>query len=98
MIQVVQASEFSLKREETDVYEKERAATQEILAAVRADGDEAVRAFTKKFDGVELSDFRIPEEMFAKAYAEVSDEFLEALRHAIANIRRYHEASVVDAA
>jgi histidinol dehydrogenase len=92
MIKVVQASEFSLKREETDVYEKERAATREILAAVRSTGDEAVRAFTKRFDGVELSDFRIPEAMYEAAYAEVTEEFVDALQHAIRNIRRYHEA------
>lgn len=92
MIKVVQASDFSLQREDTDVYEKERAATAEIIAAVRANGDAAVREFTKRFDRVELTDFKIPAEMFDAAYSQVTPEFVEALRGAIVNIRRYHEA------
>ncbi|KEO81343.1 histidinol dehydrogenase [Tumebacillus flagellatus] len=91
-MKVIQAKDFSLQREETDVYETERAVVKEILARVQAQGDAAVRAYTARFDGVELDDFRIPEALFEQAYAEVGDEFLEALRAAIQNIRRYHEA------
>lgn len=92
MIQVVRAENFALKRETTDVYETERVVVQEILANVQASGDAAVRAYTARFDGVELEDLRIPEHLYEDAYSQVTDEFVEALRAAIQNIRRYHEA------
>jgi histidinol dehydrogenase len=92
MIQVVQAADYVLRREVLDVYAKEREATHEILANVRANGDAAVKAYTERFDGVALKELRIPESQYEEAYANVSPEFLEALRAAIANIRRFHEA------
>jgi histidinol dehydrogenase len=92
MIKVVQAADFSLSRESSDVYETERATVQEILARVQAEGDAAVRSYTARFDGVELADLRIPESQFAEAYRQVTEEFVTALRAAIQNIRRYHEA------
>ncbi|HEU4964098.1 MAG TPA: histidinol dehydrogenase [Bacilli bacterium] len=91
-MKVVQASAFTLDREEQDVYAKEREAVAEILGDVRVQGDAAVRAYTERFDGVNLADFRIPEESFAAAYEQVTNEFVEALREAVVNIRRYHEA------
>ncbi|MBL0386945.1 histidinol dehydrogenase [Tumebacillus sp. ITR2] len=91
-MQVVKAEDFSLKREEADVYEMERTTVKEILANVQSEGDAAVRSYTARFDGVELDDFRIPEALYQEAYSQVTEEFLEALRAAIANIRRYHEA------
>lgn len=92
MIKVIRAAEFTLDREETDVYAAEREAVAGILAQVRTEGDTAVRTYTERFDGVHLDDFRIPEELFTAAYEQVTDDFLTALRDAIRNIRRYHEA------
>lgn len=92
MIQVVRANEYALKRESEDIHEEQRRTTQEILARVRAEGDAALLDYTAKFDGVRLDDPRIPEEQYARAYEQVSPEFVAAIREAIANIRRYHEA------
>ncbi|MGO2299598.1 histidinol dehydrogenase, partial [Paucilactobacillus nenjiangensis] len=41
---------------------KIEAAVREIIETVQAKGDAAVRDYTKKFDGVELADFKISEE------------------------------------
>lgn len=92
MIQVVRANEYALKRETEDIHEEQRRTTQEILARVRAHGDAALLDYTAKFDGVRLDDPRIPEEQYARAYEQVSPEFVAAIREAIVNIRRYHEA------
>lgn len=92
MIQVVQASDYVLKRETEDIHEAQRRTTLDILARVRAEGDEALLHFTEKFDGVRLDGLRIPEEQYERAYGQVTPEFVEAIREAIVNIRRYHEA------
>lgn len=92
MIRIVEAKEFSLKREAAEPYEKEREIVQDIIQQIRRHGDQALRALTRRFDGVDLEDFRIPESAYADAYGKVTAGFVEALRGAIANIRRYHEA------
>jgi histidinol dehydrogenase len=92
MIRIVEADNFILKREEAEPYEQEREIVLDILERVRRHGDEALRAFTRRFDGAELEDFRIPAAAFAAAYQQVTPAFVDALRDAIRNIRRYHEA------
>jgi histidinol dehydrogenase len=94
MIRILQADEFVLKREEQDLHEKEREIVLDMIAQVRRHGDEAVRAFTRRFDGIDLHDFRVPAEQYETAYEKVSPLFLEALRDAIRNIRKYHEAQL----
>lgn len=65
---------------------------KEILADVRARGDEAVFDYERRFDGAELSkkNFRVSEAEFEAAYREVSPELLQSLRKAIANVAEYH--------
>jgi len=92
MIEIVKAGEFSLRREQEDVHERARESVEEILAAVRRNGDAGLREMTRRFDKAELDDFRIPPEMIAQAYDKVTPLFVEAIRGAIANIRSYHEA------
>jgi len=91
-IKIVAAREFALKREQEDVHEDARQTVAQILTAVRTTGDVAVREFTARFDGVTLTDFRIPQAMVEAAYQQVEPELVTAIREAIANIRRYHEA------
>lgn len=65
----------------------------EILKKVQVNGDEAIYQMTEEFDHVNLrqSGMRASEEEINAAYKEVSEEFLEALRAAKANILRFHE-------
>jgi histidinol dehydrogenase len=65
-----------------------------ILEAVRMQGDAAVRAFTARFDGVEVSDLRVGPEEIAQAGAALSEELKDALRLAKANLERFHAAQV----
>ncbi|MDR3271246.1 MAG: histidinol dehydrogenase [Peptococcaceae bacterium] len=66
---------------------------REIIGQVRRQGDEALYAFTERFDQVDLraSGLRVSETEIEAAYRQVDEEFLTALRGAISNIRRYHE-------
>lgn len=58
---------------------------------MRQEGDGALRALTEKFDGVAIENFRVPPEAIDAAMAEVDPDTLEALRHAAAQIRDFHE-------
>lgn len=71
------------------------AAVQEILAEVRARGDDALRDLTERFDGVRLDDFRVPAEALAAALERIPAALRDALEVAEANIRAYHETQVV---
>lgn len=69
------------------------AAVAEILEAVRRDGDEAVIAFTRRFDRLELTaaTLRVTAEEVEAAYAACDPALLEALELAAARVRAYHE-------
>lgn len=69
-----------------------RAAVTPVLAAVRTTGDTALRSYTQQYDGVAVSDFRVPEAALAGASAEVSAELFAAIGVAIQNVRAFHEA------
>ncbi|MBP3397116.1 MAG: histidinol dehydrogenase, partial [Clostridia bacterium] len=66
----------------------------EIIATVRAEGDKALLAYTKKFDKASLTTLQVSEEEKAEALAKVDPDFLEILKKAAANIRRFHEKQV----
>lgn len=66
----------------------------DILADVKKNGDRACRAYTKKFDGIELDSFRVSEEELDEAEQKVDPSFREAMEKAAANIRTFHEAQV----
>ncbi|MDB6115350.1 MAG: hisD [Lacunisphaera sp.] len=68
------------------------AAVRTILAAVRRDGDAALRRLTRKFDGVALRSLRVTPAEFAAAEAALSGADRSALRTAYRNIRTFHAA------
>ncbi|WP_290792039.1 histidinol dehydrogenase [Flavihumibacter sp. UBA7668] len=67
---------------------------QEVLDTVKAQGDEALLEYTKKFDGVDLRGLEVSGAEIAAAKALVSDELLAAMQQAAANIRRFHEVQL----
>jgi len=68
------------------------AAVREIVAAVRRDGDAALRRFTRRFDGITLRSLRVSPEEFTAAEAALSRADKSALRAAYRNIRTFHAA------
>jgi histidinol dehydrogenase len=68
------------------------AAAREVIAAVRSEGDEAVRRFTRRFDGVELQSFEVGARELESAERSLTMEQLRALERAIENVERFHRA------
>ena len=65
----------------------------EIVEAVRANGDAAVFEYTKKFDGADLNgnNIRVTQDEIDEAYRQIEPDVLDVIRKAIVNIRTYHE-------
>jgi histidinol dehydrogenase len=70
------------------------ASVEKILADVKEYGDEGIRRFTKKFDGVEIEHFRVSEEEFAAAESLLSSDLKNAIQQAKNNIEAFHNAQV----
>ena len=70
------------------------AAVDAVLAAVKAKGDAALKAYTKQFNGVELEDLQVSEAELDAAWKGLDPEFIRTLELAAENIRRFHERQV----
>lgn len=80
-----------LHRAEADIAEHS-ALAGEVIGRVRQEGDRAVLAYTREFDGVSLAagDLRVPEEEIEKAYRQLEPRMRETLEYATANIKKFH--------
>ncbi|MDY3929955.1 MAG: histidinol dehydrogenase [Clostridia bacterium] len=78
---------FARAVSETDV-EK---VVADIIYDVRKNGDKALYKYCEKFDGAKLDSLLVSEEETAEALSAVEPEFLEILKKAEANIRKFHE-------
>lgn len=67
-----------------------RARVAAILGAVREHGDDALREFSERYDGVRLAGFRIPPEEMRRALSEISPEQRAALETARSQIEAFH--------
>ena len=67
----------------------------EIIAQVRERGDEALREYASRFDGVKLSDLRVSETEIAEAEQRVDEALKQAIAVAAGNIERFHAAQVM---
>ena len=61
-----------------------------ILEAVYCQGDEAVREFTARFDGVMLESFELSDEEWEFQASGISEELQRAITRAAMNIRYFH--------
>lgn len=69
-----------------DVVESARA----IVDDVRQRGDDAVREYTERFDGVSLADYRVTDEELEEAVESVDDTVRDALAVAALSIEDFH--------
>ena len=97
MIQVVKADGVQerallsqLKNRSEEVDRKVTVAVTEIIDAVRAKGDEAVREYTLKFDGKCPEQFEISKADVQRALDEADPEFVASLQRAKENIEDFH--------
>ena len=68
------------------------AATRDIVARVRRDGDAALLALTEQFDGVRLPALAVTTAEFAAAERALTAQQHAAIERAIDNVRRFHAA------
>ncbi len=63
----------------------------DILENVRADGDNALREYSRKFDNAAIEEIRVSEDEILAAYNEVDPELLETIKRSKQNIQSFHE-------
>jgi len=66
----------------------------DIIDDVRKNGDAALKAYTKKFDGADLDSICVTPEEMDEAIAQVEPRFIDILERAAANIRKFHQRQV----
>ncbi len=82
----------SLLKRSPNQYTEYEATVNEIVNNVRENGDEAIFAYTKKFDGADInaSNIVVTKEEIEEAYTLVPKELIEVIRKALINIEKYH--------
>jgi len=92
-MKLLKPEQFGLKREVEYGTPEQNADAIKIVTDVKAKGDEALLHYTEKLDRVRLSaqQLRVTEAEIQAAYEQVDQPFLDAIRDAAINIRRYHE-------
>lgn len=91
----------SLRQRSGETDKKVTAAVTEILENVKAKGDEAVKAYTLKFDGRCPEQAEVSRQQMEDAVAKADPRFVQALQNAMENIRAFHsrqkQQSFIDA-
>lgn len=77
---------FSVTEKKVDV----SSVVSEIIKNVRENGDDALKEYAKKFDGVELLDLTVEKQEIEKAREQVDSEFIAVLERSAKNIREFH--------
>lgn len=62
----------------------------DIISNVREKGDRAVFEYCEKFDKVKLTSLAVSEEEIEEAFESVEGEFIEILKEAAENIKKFH--------
>ncbi|PWW29549.1 histidinol dehydrogenase [Cytobacillus oceanisediminis] len=83
--------QISIKRSVDSGTEEQRAIVKDIIETVRKNGDQALKGYTEKFDGISLDDFAVTQAEIEEAYSQVDEEILEIIREASDNIKSFHE-------
>ena len=63
----------------------------DIIAEVIKNKDDALKAYSQKFDGVTLDSLEVTQDEIAAAYAAADKQFVAVLEEAAQNIRTFHE-------
>ncbi len=66
----------------------------EIIENVKNNGDRALFEYSKKFDGANLSSLEVTAQEIEDAFNSVDPKFIEIIKKAAVNIRKFHEKQV----
>ena len=83
-----------LRRPVQAVQAQVQASVARIIEQVRADGDHALRALTRRYDAVEVGALEVDEAQFAEARAAVPKELLDAMIDARERLIAWHRAGM----
>lgn len=93
--------EFPAKSEWTTILKRptqEKGNLESIVAGVfeeiKINGDEALKSFTKKFDGADLNDLLVSEAEINAAVQATPEALKKAIDNAASNIKIFHEAQI----
>jgi len=79
---------------EIQTYGEYESVVKEVIAQVLSRGDDALKEYTQKFDGVALDDLLVSQSEIDEAENLVSDEFKNILKTAAQNIEFFHKKQV----
>lgn len=70
----------------------------EIIADIKANGDKALFAYTKKFDGFDINkdNLIVTKEEITEAYEAVDEELVRVIKRSAERIRRFHEKQKIN--
>jgi histidinol dehydrogenase len=80
----------ALTRRTAELPAQVETAAREVIAEVRARGDQAVRAFTQRFEHRTLTALELPRAEWEAAAAQVAPKVRQALERAAARVRAFH--------
>ena len=88
----------SLLKRSPNSYGEYEGRVNAIIDEVREKRDEAIFAFTEKFDGacINADNILVTEAEIEEAYTQVDEKLLAVIRKALVNIRKYHEKQLQD--
>lgn len=69
-------------------------AVKTILCDVKQNGDNALKFYTQKFDGIVPENFLVSEKEIEEALNNIDDDYIKVLERSAANIRSFHEKQV----
>ncbi|MFC3928381.1 histidinol dehydrogenase [Streptococcus caprae] len=78
--------QLELAKDNRDV----EAVVRDILEAVKEGGDEALRAYSRQFDQIDVADLAVSQAVIDEAFKAIDPAVLGALERAKANIESYH--------
>lgn len=88
---------LEIERSKDDPQTKKTAdAVAAIIQAVRYEGDDALRAYTKSFDNQDILDFRVSSEAITEALNSCDPELLKSLTTAKQNIESFHKQQLAN--
>ena len=96
MIRIFQAEQVPLEQILARREEKTglTGAVADIIAAVRREGDEALRRYAREFDKTDLDELEVGQAQLDRAAEDLDPELRDILEQAAANIRAFHSRQV----
>ena len=81
----------SLKRPVIESIEEQESVITEIFNEVKSNGDQAIKRYTKMYDGVEIDNLLMSDKEITSAFDRVPNTLIQSIENAIENVKKFHE-------